>query len=81
MAVPEIRQPAKPELIYTVRHGVTKNRLAYAVATFAEAEQQAKTISSEGSHTVEICHEKMIFWNFQAVKKMKKPSQVYREGF
>ena len=69
MAVPEIRQPAKPELIYTVCHGVTKNRLEYAVATFAEAEQLAKTISSEGSHTVEICREKTICWNSQGVKR------------
>jgi hypothetical protein len=71
MAVPKIRQPVqtKPEPIFSVRHGVTKNRLAFAVATFAEAEEQAERLSSEATHTVEIWnHDKMVCWYFDGVK-------------
>jgi len=66
-----MRQPiqAKPELIYTVRHGVTKNRLTYAVATFSEAEKHAERLSSEATHTVEIWSgEKMVYWYFDGLE-------------
>jgi hypothetical protein len=66
-----MRQPnqARPELIYTVRHGVTKNRLTYAVANFAEAEKHAERLSSEVTHTVEIWNgEKMVCWYFDGAK-------------
>jgi len=48
-----MRQPVqvKPELIYTIRHGVTKNRLTYAVATFAEAERHAERLTIVGGYT------------------------------
>jgi len=69
MAVPKIRESAKPELSYTVRHGITKNRMTYAVATIAEAERHAERLSSEATHTIEIWRgERMVCWYFEGVK-------------
>jgi len=41
MAGPKIRRPVQTKLepVFSVRHGVTKNRLCFAVATITEAEQ------------------------------------------
>jgi hypothetical protein len=48
---------------------VTKNRLCFAVATFAEAEEQAERLSSEAIHTVEIWNgDKMVCWYFDGLK-------------
>jgi hypothetical protein len=71
MAVPKIRQPvqAKPEAIFSVRHGVTKDRLTYAVATSAEAENHAERLSSEVTHTVEIWNcDKTVCWYVDGLK-------------
>ena len=66
-----MRQPVqtKPELIYTVHHGVTKNRLSFPVATLAEAEKQAERLSSEATYTVEVWrNNKLVCWYFEGVK-------------
>jgi len=71
MAVPRMHQPVqvKPKLIYSVHHGVTKNRLSFPVATLAEAEEQAERLSSEAAHTVEVWRgNKLICWYFEGVK-------------
>ena len=71
MAVSKIRQAAQspPEPAYTIRHGVSHNRLTKPCATFAEAEKQAKRLSVEASHTVEIWNlDKFMCWYFRGEK-------------
>jgi hypothetical protein len=81
MAAPKIRQPiqTKPEPVFSVRHGVTKNRLCYGVATFAEAEEQAERLSSEATHTVEIWNgERIVCWYFDGMKGQR--TAMVRDG-
>lgn len=71
MAVPKIRQPAQasPELLYIVKHGVTKNRLTKPLATLVEADAAAIRLSTNKPQTVEVWHrDRMIVWYAHGVR-------------
>jgi hypothetical protein len=61
--------PASLEPAYTIRHGISRNQLTKPCQTFAEAEKQAKRLSVEASHTVEIWNlDKFMCWYLRGEK-------------
>jgi len=48
--------PAKPDAIFTVRHGITGTLLTKPLTTLEEAEAAAIRLSAGRPHTVELWH-------------------------